>query len=77
MYAAFCRRWAATAMRRAIAAIATSSAIPLFNPLQVVAVDHSLLPPSYGIHLDSAEGGEVRETEGSRLQPLPPPEPAS
>lgn len=37
-------------------------------PGQVVAVDQSLQPPSYTIEL----GGNHRETEGSRLLPLPP-----
>ncbi len=33
-------------------------------------MDHSVQPPSYGIELD----GNYRETEGSRLAHLPPPE---
>ena len=37
--------------------------------MQIVAVDRSVLPPSYGIQLDSG----YRETEAERLQPLPTP----
>ena len=36
--------------------------------LQVVAVDPSVQPPSYGIEID----GGYRETEAARLAPLPP-----
>lgn len=41
--------------------------------LQVVAVDLSVQPPSYGIELP---GGGYRETEGGRLQALPEQPPA-
>ena len=41
--------------------------------LQVVAVDLSVQPPSYGIQLP---GGSYRETEGGRLQALPEQPPA-
>lgn len=40
-------------------------------PLQIVSVDQSVQPPSYGIDLPSG----YRETEASRLQPLPAPPP--
>jgi hypothetical protein len=33
----------------------------------VIAVDYSLRPPSYGVELE----GNYRETEASRLRPLP------
>lgn len=41
-----------------------STALP---PSQVVDVDYSVLPFSYGIEID----GRYRETEATRLAPLP------
>jgi hypothetical protein len=41
-------------------------------PAKIVAVDVSVQPPSYGIELPTADGGNYRETELHRLRAAPP-----